>query len=258
MPFAIASGTKRITVMSAKVTLGPLPTWAKTGEKVLFEGDVLYDTIPAMYETVEIYINKSIRVASGSTDDMGHFIIEWTVPFTAGGSKLPCNKWTFYAYHPSSGQWSSGRSMSIAYNTRISISAPSQVGANVPFTISGKLEYESSPGVWSPLAGKTVSIFYNGTKIADAVTLSDGTYKVSAKIPTPGSYTLKAQFGGEGLGTLGLGFAPTEVTFVSFGWWVPIVLAAAVPIATTVGTVVANEINKLAKRGELPKLPRLW
>jgi hypothetical protein len=80
----------------------------------------------------------------------------------------------------------------------MSISAPDSVIVNQYFTISGMLEYESDSGVWSGLGGKTVSLFYNGTKIADVTTGSDGSYSKSTAISSPGTYTLKASYGGEG------------------------------------------------------------
>ena len=90
--------------------------------------------------------------------------------------------------------------VAVAYPTRISISAPGKVLVNETFTISGKLEYQSEDGVWRPLAGRTVSLYCDGTKIGDVATGSDGSYLRTASIPSPGTYTLKAVYAGEGLG----------------------------------------------------------
>jgi len=69
----------------------------------------------------------------------------------------------------------------------------------LPILHTGKLEYRDRDGVWKGLAGRTVTLYYNGTKIGDVTTGSDGSYSKSARITTPGTYTLKAVYAGEGL-----------------------------------------------------------
>jgi hypothetical protein len=168
----------------------------------------------------------------------------YTIPWTIDTHTLPCSSISFYAQEKSTGTKSATVSGSVAYPTRISISAPDTVAPGQSFTVSGKLEYQSSSAAWSGLAGRTVSIYYDGTKAADVTTASDGTYSKAVSIPTPGTYTLKAQFAGEGLAAISImGITvgiPEGVGFVPY-------TLAALPILL-VGTVIAySEVAKVKR-----------
>jgi len=110
-----------------------------------------------------------------------------------------CTTITLAASHEPTGTTSNEITGAVAHPTRLSISAPSTVKVGEPFNITGKLEYRDRDGVWKGLAGRTVTLYYNGTKIGDVTTGSDGSYSKSARITTPGTYTLKAVYAGEGL-----------------------------------------------------------
>jgi len=211
LPYVSAEVTRPITVYAVTVTLDPLPAYVKAGETVTFTGQVLRDGTPWAGQEVAVMILLepgvlATSVARGTTDAEGKFSLSWTVPWTMPGTAgkvhtLPCNTWEFYAVHLDTFTNSARRSMAIAFPTRISISAPDRVAPGETFTISGVLEYESASGVWSPLADRTVSLYYNGTHITDVTTGSDGSYsKPDARIPEAGTYTLRAVFAGEGLG----------------------------------------------------------
>ncbi|MEM1659468.1 MAG: hypothetical protein QXK94_10590, partial [Candidatus Jordarchaeales archaeon] len=72
-----------------------------------------------------------------------------------------------------------------------------------PFMVNGTLLYMSSPGTWTGLPNRRVSIYYNGNKLADVTTVSNGNFVAQVSIPTTGTFTLKAVYAGEGLGGLG-------------------------------------------------------
>jgi hypothetical protein len=90
--------------------------------------------------------------------------------------------------------------MKIAYNTRISISAPATVTPGQSFTVTGKLEMEEFAGTWKGLNGRTVSVVYDSTSFGSGTTGADGSYSISGSIGAGGTYTLKASFAGEGFG----------------------------------------------------------
>jgi len=208
LPYNPASASRGIEVSAITVRLevSPSPPW-RAGQTLTFTATVLKDSEP--YPDALVYFlwgNRDTGDASFTskrTGADGKATVTWTIPWKwtgrAGTSTVPCKfNWayaTFSAYR------SNTVTGNVAYPTRISISAPSRVDPNAAFTISGKLEYEGDEGVWRGLAGRTVTLYYDTTKIADVTTGSDGSYsKPDARIPSPGTYTLKAVFAGEGLG----------------------------------------------------------
>ena len=192
MPYVGSEVSAKVTVAKYTVELDPLPTYAVQGDTVTFTGRVLLDTTPVAGTRVEIYLEET-RIAACATGSDGRFSIPWVAEYG-----LVCDAYQFWAVHVESGAMSPTRSMAISYRTRISVSAPSSVRAGEPFTVSGRLEYEySAPGDWRPLVGKVVSIYYDGTKLADATTGSDGSYSATVTIPSPGNYTIRAVFAGE-------------------------------------------------------------
>jgi hypothetical protein len=177
-----------------------LPPYVVAGDYVSFEGQLLVDSTGVPGATIKIRYcpyetpTTCYDLLTIETDFKGSFYVSWKAPHG-----MACRKYYFYAEHPDSGTTSDKQLMSIAYPTRISISAPGSVNAGLKFTVSGKLEYEYSPGTWKPLAGKTVSIYYDNNKLADVTTGSDGSYSATVSIPRSGTYTLKAVYAGEGL-----------------------------------------------------------
>lgn len=205
MPYQSASATRSITVQATTVTLtvSPSPPWT-AGQTITLSALVVVSGTPVSGRTVWFYREhpsgtyEAIGYAATGSD--GRAAISHTIPWkTSAGYTIPCNTINFEAADESTGATSSKVSGKVAFRTRISITAPGMVEANQLFIMEGKLEYESASGVWSGLAGKTVSLYYNGTKIMDVTTSSDGSYTASAKIATAGSYTLKAAYAGEGL-----------------------------------------------------------
>jgi len=201
LPYNPASTGRSITVTAIVVILdvSPSPPWT-AGQTITLTAWVFSDERPVRGAGVSFYIRSPVDklIGSGGTDIAGKCQISWTIPWKLDGTTIPCRSITLEAV--SMGE-SDSRSGLVAYPTRLSISAPASVAVGEPFTISGKLEYESDMGVWAGLAGRTVSLYYDTTKIADVTTGSDGSYsKPDTIMPSPGTYTLKAEFAGEGLG----------------------------------------------------------
>jgi len=200
LPYAPVYGLQSITVLKYTLTMDKLPPYAVAGKGIRFSGKLTADTTGAGGETVKIqyclYDKPSVcyDIASVTTASDGSWYYDWTPPYA-----MACKTYLFKAVHPATGVTSSLQAMDIAYPTRISgFTAPSKIGAGVSFTVSGKLEYENPAGTWNPLGGRTVTIYYDNTKLADAITASDGSFSASVSISTPGSYTLKAYYAGEG------------------------------------------------------------
>jgi len=220
MPYNRAEGTKSITVEAVTITLECVPSPPLTaGQTVTLKATLKRDGNPWPGETIVFYFSTLYRIGEAVTDSNGVATMTYTVPWTVAGTTVPCRHWKypeplFEAIHPGSAKYAYVEG-AVAYPTRISISAPDRVPAGTDFVIEGKLEYQSASGVWSPLAGKTVSIYYNGTKLIDLTTLSDGRYSALVRINTPGRYTLRAVYAGEGFATamafLGLTVSPENV-----------------------------------------------
>jgi len=207
MPYSSASATKSITVKSVTVSLSVSPSapW-KAGQTIRLSGLVTINGSAGEGRTVEIYLYSQLgfaRLGSVTTGIDGSYSFTWTIPWTvtitpAGTVTVPCKSWSFYAKDVGSGVQSPYVSGSVAYPTRITISAPDTAVPAQPVTVSGVLQYESSSGTWSGLGGRTVTLYIDSTKIADVTTGSDGSYSYTFSAPGPGTYTLKAVYAGEG------------------------------------------------------------
>jgi hypothetical protein len=239
-----------IAVSTVTVTLdiSPRPTW-DSGQGITLTAMVLKDAAPWAGATVmfRMYFNgKASIIGSKTTGSDGKASLYYTVPWMADGVTIPCKEIGFHAYEYSTGTLSNLFRGYVAYPTRISISAPARVAPGETFTINGKLEYESYSGVWSPLAGKTVSLYCNGAKIADVTTGSDGSYSRSTEIPNFGTYTLKAAFAGEGFGMaivlfgVEVGLPPELEPIFQYAAYA----LAAVPLLAIGGVVAYSEFTK--------------
>jgi hypothetical protein len=229
MPYNLAEVTKGITVAAVSLTLSVDNNKPLAGQTINFSGKLTQDGVGWAGQTVAIQMLTPFRegwrtVASVTTGADGSFSASWTVPWsisgtypdgTTGSVNVPCSRWEFSAYHSATLTASPSIYVWAVYNTRINISAPESVAVNQVFGINGVLQYESASGVWSGLGGRVVSVYYNGTKLGDATTASDGKYSLTAKIATSGVYTLKASYAGEGLPAaafLGLTVSPETKT----------------------------------------------
>jgi hypothetical protein len=247
MPYNRAEGTKSITVYAVAITIevSPKAPWT-AGQTLTIRATLTKDGAPWAGETISFIFASPEQdtlpridttvIGSAVTDANGVASFNWTVPWKIDTAQVPCRKFNYVgAWHQPSGAYKWYGPGAIAFPTRISITAPDRVAPNQSFTISGKLEYESDSGVWSPLAGKTVSLYYNTTKIADVTTASDGTYSATASIPTSGTYTLKASYAGEGftaaaLAVLGVTVSPETKEALSIA--MPLIVGAIVTFAS--------------------------
>jgi hypothetical protein len=239
MPYNSAQATKGITILAVTVTLevSPSPPWT-AGQTVTLKATVTKDGTPWAGATVNFYISRPYTklIGTGTTNSSGVATLSYAIPWTVDTTTVPCTTAEFVAIETSTATTSNRPTGKVAYPTRISITAPDSVPVGYAFDITGKLEYQSASGVWSPLAGKTVSLYYNTTKISDVTTGSDGAYREPyAKIPTPGTYTLKAVYAGEGFTAaatafLGLTVSPEAKATLSFA--LPLLTGAIVAYAS--------------------------
>jgi len=251
LPYNMVENTRPITVEKVTVTLdvSPSPPWI-AGQTLTFVATVTRDGLP-WAGTLVIFVLRDVdgvnigSIGTATTNVEGKASLTWTIPWKIGDTTLPCHTLKFHATEQTSITVSNWVSGACAFPTRISILAPDSIAPGETFIITGKLEYESAEGVWSGLAGRTVSLFYNATHITDVTTETDGSYTASASIPETGTYTLKASFAGEGLAfarafaVLGL---PVEVSpeLVNYATYA----LAMLPVLTVGGAIVYNELTK--------------
>jgi hypothetical protein len=239
VPYNPAQATTTVTLATASVdlTVSPGPPWT-AGQTVTLKATVKYDSIAWAGKTVSFTI---IHVPTGhiylitqvSTDSSGVAQTSYTIPWTILSDVLPCNTIGFRAAidSPYVDKTVTGK---CAYPTRISISVPSPtVPAGFPFTITGKLEAQIASGTWAPMSGRTVSVYYDSTKVGDVVTDGNGNYSINASISTTGTYTLKAVYAGEGFAT-----AVAATTISNIG-------NIAIPIVLLVsGAIISTKLRK--------------
>lgn len=220
MPYNSAEKTSGITVLAVGLTLTVDNNKPLAGETIGFSGKLTQDGVGWAGQTVVIRMLTPFKVGwqtvvSATTGADGTFSANWTVPWsitgtfpdnTPGTVAVPCSKWEFAAYYSPTLTSSPSVYVWATYNVRVSISAPASIAVNQVFGINGVLEYESASGVWSGLGNEIVSVFYNGTKLSDVTTASDGKFALTPKITTPGTYTLKADYAGKTV--VGLRFRP--------------------------------------------------
>ncbi|GAH57772.1 unnamed protein product, partial [marine sediment metagenome] len=75
--------------------------------------------------------------------------------------------------------------------TTTTISAPETVGPGETFNIIGQLTRKDT-GVAIP--NMSINVSYNGKPLGSVLTDMQGVYTIPASIPTPGTYTLRAEF----------------------------------------------------------------
>jgi len=251
MPLNAVSATKGITVLTRTITysVSPSPPWT-AGQSVTFTAVVKENGTPVAgilvhFEGTAAGVTKEF--AREYTDSTGVARKTVTIPWMIGTFEIPCRTWDTYARADT--LQSTIIRAAIAYATRISISAPDKVSPGQTFAISGKLEYQIDSATWAPASGRTVSLYYNGTLIGSVTTGTDGSYsKPDATITTPGTYTLKATFAGEGFGLapalalLGIGVeVPPELG--PLAQYATYALAFA-PVLAVGGVLAYNEFTK--------------
>jgi len=231
MSYDSAVATIEVQALSVSVVLAadPMPPWV-AGSTVSLEVTATENGNPLTGCPTRIVMGSFpdavYVIAEGTTNDQGKFVPwgGWSVPWYVG-------VWDVWAEVTVDSAIINSNAITgaILYDTRISIDAPERVVVGKEFTVTGKLEYEKDAGVWMPLSGETVRIYYDGTLIVEAVTDSDGNYTATAVINTSGTYTLKVLFSGGG--TLALAERETAITAegeIPFPWEIILVGAGGI------------------------------
>jgi len=206
MSYAPASAQTTITVSTGTITLSvsPNPPWTP-GQTLTFT--VTLSTAPWTTDYVTISANGTpiasiqlVGTPGGSTT--------WTVPQSYAGQSV-----SFVATDTLFGATSNTVTGTVLYPTKITISAPSTVYVNQPFTVSGTLQYQNASGSWVALAGATVTVRGSWGGSATATTNSSGQYSVQLTAPSsPGTYTVTASFTGSSSAAAAMGYSPLAVS----------------------------------------------
>jgi len=206
MSYAPASAQASITVQSGQLTLtvSPSPPWVP-GQTLTFT--VTLPTPVWTTDTVYIYANNTQVTSFQITSGVGGSGT-WTIPQSYAGQTV-----TFMAQDTLLMATSNTVSGVVLYPTKITISAPSTVYVNQPFTVSGTLQYQNASGSWVPLAGATVTVKGSWGGSATATTNSSGQYSVQLTAPSsPGTYTVTASFAGSSSAAAAMGYSPLAVS----------------------------------------------
>lgn len=252
MPYNAVQATKSIVVQAISVSLSISPSQPWTaGQTLTFKVKVYSNSTLLTNRSIRILIGfQSVgyaEILTGSTGSTGEYTGTWTVPWRitlttpTGPAEItvPCRVWWFQAYDTASSVASSIITGNIAYPTRISISAPDTAVPAQSITVSGKLEYQDTSTTWSPLTNRKVSLYINGTKIADVTTDSSGNYSYTFAIQVgPGTYTLKASYAGEGFTSLAI----TAVQITSLTPAVQITALTLAPLLTGIVLIATTKV----------------
>ena len=239
MPYASVSKSASVTVQSVTVRFDATNKTVKPGDQTTFSGAVLIDSSPGVSRTVSIQISIGgtwTEITKVTTNPYGAFSYSWTVPWTVGTTKLPCNSWSFRAVDVSSGAASSAITITVYYPTDLTVSTDkSTYAAGDPVTVTVTLKYLDSDGIWKGLANQNVTVSAFGASKTAGPTGSDGTAKVTFTAPsTTGTYTITASFAGT-TATAAAAAARTVSVQQAAGW-----LALAAPIAVGAGLLLAS------------------
>ncbi|MHA1506383.1 MAG: hypothetical protein ACTSR0_04240 [Candidatus Asgardarchaeia archaeon] len=226
MPYESTIGSVQVEAYTLSVKLTSDKRMVKAGEMFTLEAQMFVDDTPVTgtrrfeFWRLDPNVGTWERVATITSDRDGVARYSYTPSYDEA-----CRDFSYKAIDETYRIESDVTKVAVAYPTRISISAPQIFPVGKPTTVSGKLEYESSPGVWNPLANQTVYISYNGTDVGTTTTDENGNYSMDVTIPSPGTYTIKAQYPGSGLPTAGIAgiFAPAMAIHISPFVWVCLV-----------------------------------
>ena len=207
MSYAPASAQATITVTNVSMTLTvtPSPPWVP-GQTLTFI--VGLSTPVWTTDNVVIYVNGSSVAQIQLLPGQHSGNTTWTVPQSYAGQQI-----SIYAQDSLFGVTSNTVTGTVLYPTQITISAPSTVYVNQPFTVSGTLQYQNASGSWVPLAGATVTVRGSWGGSATATTNSSGQYSVQLTAPSsPGTYTVTASFAGSSSAAAAMGYSPLAVS----------------------------------------------
>ena len=111
-----------------------------------------------------------------------------------------------------------------------------KVASGVPFTLSGKLEYEKAAGSWVGLANAPVKIYVGATLVSTLTTDAAGNFSTTLTLTE--SQTVKAVFEGMYIPAALIFFAPSETQDL-----LPL-LGALAPIFAVGGAIAYDSLTK--------------
>jgi uncharacterized protein YfaS (alpha-2-macroglobulin family) len=246
VPYTSATEYRSITVQALSVTLTVDKSWVPVGGVLYFRATVRSDGNPVPNKEVRFYIATDglLWIGTATTGSDGVASLTWTVPWYVGTLKLPCTRQSFVAYAVPESVASNSVTVAIAYPTRLTVTTDKSTytpGETIQVTV--KLEYNDE-GTWKPLVGKSVTVSLDTLQSKTVTTGSDGTASTTLTAPTtPGSYTVRASYGGEGLTAFALAAAGVEVVVPE---WLPSVAGFLGPVFV-LAVVVATEYWKLRR-----------
>ena len=240
MPYASTSASASVAVQSVTVRFDATNKTVKPGDQTTFSGVVLLDSSPGVSRSVSIQISIGgtwTEITKVTTNPYGAYSYTWTVPWTVGTTKLPCNSWSFRAVDVASGQASGTITITVYYPTSLTVSTDKSVyatGETVKVTVT--LKYTDSDGTQKPLANQNVTVSAFGTSKTAGPTGSDGTATVTFTAPsTTGTYTITASFAGTTAAAAATAAARIVSVQQAAGW-----LVLAAPIAVGAGLLLVS------------------
>jgi len=187
------------TVQETQIVNLQVPSYVNVGASFTVEGDLQVKStsqgIPNM--PVALYVD-GVRYKTVYTSSNGHFSITVTLDpsFAPGTHSVFVGFDGTDKYTPCVSETKTITVIGKKHTELEAIQSPDPVTVNVPFNVESRLLYYSLTG-WVPLPGKVVSISFDGTKVADVTTDSEGKVKASITITSTGDYTIKMSFAGD-------------------------------------------------------------
>jgi len=249
-----SSATAGLTVVSVEIVLvGYTPKEVKGGESFYLKASLRNNsTVTAYYQLrlVDRDTGEQVWIAPGVTRFDPGATVTTNIPLT-----MPNKDWHLRLDLLSAGTVFKSFNIDITLLIPTSIDlklSKTTVGPGEEVTASGTLSW-SLPRAGGPLANATVSIYLNGTKLADVKTDSYGRFSYTFRAPVaPGTYTIKASFGGMTLSK----FMPSEaeaklyvgIPFIPPEWAGYLrYIATLAPFATLIGVISYNEYRKVIR-----------
>jgi hypothetical protein len=186
---------KAPTVYVTKISFTS-PDTVYQGQKFEASGTLYYDSTPLPDMYVKLYIDGVVK-QTVKTDANGNF------SFSVDISEFAVGSHTAYAGFDGTDKYmqstSDKKTFTIKGKTTTGfnvIEAPDPVTVNKPFTAKSQLLKYTITG-WEPLPGKKVTISFDGTKVTEVTSGSDGSVSADIVITNTGEFTIKFSFAGD-------------------------------------------------------------
>jgi uncharacterized protein YfaS (alpha-2-macroglobulin family) len=240
--FRVAALAVRVVSVSSNVV--------SPGDTLQVVAQATIEGSPLANATVALWINVAggwQRVATATTGSDGRATLSWSVPWSIGGVRLPCNRYNMQVsvQYDTGTAYSDTFTIAVAYPTRIdnprtnkSIYAPGET-----IYVYADLRYLDADGSWKPLANQTLTFRLRdaaGNIIESKTGTTDANGTATARFTAPstsGSYSFLIEYMGYGLG------APIAVSLAGVQVSVPeaiTVTASMVPLLVSSIVLVAS------------------